>query len=484
MKKIILTVALLIATPVLARTIVNHSDILGVGSSDHHTLYSHPNHSGDVTSSGDGAQTIADDAVTYPKMQNVAADNVLLGNNSGAGGPVDELTGTEATALLDPFTATLKGLAPLSGGGTTNFLRADGTWAAPPGGASPLTTKGDIYTYDTGDQRLGVGTDGQVLTADSAEATGLKWADPTGGGGGSSAPIGSIMAYGSSTPPTGWLIADGTAVSRATYSDLFAVISTNFGEGDGVTTFNLPDLRGKFIRGHDNGAGNDPNAETRVVCNTGGATGDNVGSCQGDEFKAHTHNAVMQNGGNIGSTARLLAAAGDGAPLIRPDVILSAPNTGSETRPTNVYASYIIRATNSGGGGSSHTIQTSNIPSHSFGAGYGTGGTVDISVVVAAGESVMVEVLPKTGSGAAECEINSTIAASTFYWQFTRDAAVIGSGQNEAGSAPSLANSPTVARFLDVNPGAGTYAYNIKWARNTSGPQISANCMLVATVIR
>jgi len=51
------------------------------------------------------------------------------------------------------------------------------------GGASPLTTKGDLYTYSTADARLGVGTNGQVLTADSTEATGLKWATPAAGGG-------------------------------------------------------------------------------------------------------------------------------------------------------------------------------------------------------------------------------------------------------------------------------------------------------------
>jgi hypothetical protein len=52
------------------------------------------------------------------------------------------------------------------------------------GGSSPLTTKGDLYTYSTTDARLAVGTNGQILTADSAEATGLKWATPAAGGGG------------------------------------------------------------------------------------------------------------------------------------------------------------------------------------------------------------------------------------------------------------------------------------------------------------
>ena len=59
------------------------------------------------------------------------------------------------------------------------------TVTIPGGGASPLTTKGDIFTYDTGDQRLPVGTDGQILSANSATSTGLEWIANTGGGGGS-----------------------------------------------------------------------------------------------------------------------------------------------------------------------------------------------------------------------------------------------------------------------------------------------------------
>jgi len=55
-------------------------------------------------------------------------------------------------------------------------------WVTKSGGSSPLTTKGDLYTYSTTDARLGVGTNGQVLTADSAQATGLKWATAGGGG--------------------------------------------------------------------------------------------------------------------------------------------------------------------------------------------------------------------------------------------------------------------------------------------------------------
>jgi hypothetical protein len=101
--------------------------------------------SSDVTGSGTTSiiATIANDAVTYAKMQNVVANNVFLGNNSGAGAIVDELTMTEATAMLNIFTDALQGLVPASGGGTTTFLRADGTFATPAGGFADFDVGGD-----------------------------------------------------------------------------------------------------------------------------------------------------------------------------------------------------------------------------------------------------------------------------------------------------------------------------------------------------
>lgn len=71
-------------------------------------------------------------------------------------------------------------------------------------------------------------------------AGGTLWAD---------CPLGIINAFGGTTAPEGWLLCQGQAISRTEYADLFAVIGTNFGSGDGSTTFNLPDLRGEFLRG-------------------------------------------------------------------------------------------------------------------------------------------------------------------------------------------------------------------------------------------
>jgi hypothetical protein len=75
--------------------------------------------------------------------------------------------------------------------GQTSYLKdtdviqvySGSAWVTKSGGSSPLTTKGDLYTYSTTDARLPVGTNGHTLVADSAEATGLKWAAPAGGGG-------------------------------------------------------------------------------------------------------------------------------------------------------------------------------------------------------------------------------------------------------------------------------------------------------------
>lgn len=64
-------------------------------------------------------------------------------------------------------------------------------------------------------------------------------------------PIGSIIAYAGTNAPSKYMICDGTAISRTTYANLFSIIGTTYGSGDGSTTFNLPNLKGKFISGLD-----------------------------------------------------------------------------------------------------------------------------------------------------------------------------------------------------------------------------------------
>ena len=84
-----------------------------------------------------------------------------------------------------------------------------------------------------------------------------------------SVPIGSIQAYGGATAPSGWLICDGSAISRTDYKELFQAIGISFGEGDGGTTFNIPDLRGRITIG--NGLGTASDAVNRTIGQTGGS---------------------------------------------------------------------------------------------------------------------------------------------------------------------------------------------------------------------
>lgn len=130
------------------------------------------------------------------------------------------------------------------------------------------------------------------------------------------APAGEIAHFARSTAPAGWLKANGAAVSRASYSKLYAAIGTTFGAGDGISTFNVPDLRGEFIRGWDDGRGVD--------------SGRLLGSLQSDDFKSHRH-AMFGGFGDEASTAYVDTTAG-----LNQNTGYTELTGGTETRPRNV----------------------------------------------------------------------------------------------------------------------------------------------------
>ena len=96
-------------------------------------------------------------------------------------------------------------------------------------------------------RRDGAATNGGVLYMKTTGITDSKgWVDlATASGATAMLPPGLVMAFGGTTAPSGWLLCDGSAISRTTYSLLFTAIGTSYGAGDGSTTFNLPDLRGR-----------------------------------------------------------------------------------------------------------------------------------------------------------------------------------------------------------------------------------------------
>lgn len=175
-------------------------------------------------------------------------------------------------------------------------------------------------------------------------------------------PVGSVITHVTGVP-TGYLPCDGSAVSRATYSDLFNILGIMYGNGDGSSTFNIPDMRGYFLRGHDNGAGNDPDAASRTDRGDG-TTGDYVGTKQANENKAHNHTASSNTTGNHHHTLNdiwiLTNAAGTanyqgtgGTHLFSNSYISYAgdhshtitvnSNGGNESRPININVQFCIK---------------------------------------------------------------------------------------------------------------------------------------------
>ena len=107
-------------------------------------------------------------------------------------------------------------------------------------------------------------------------------------------PAGSVLTFAGTSAPTGYLICDGSSVSRTAYSALFSVISTFHGTAS-VTTFNIPDYRGRFLRMLAGTSTVDPDKTTRTAMATGGSTGNSIGSIQGHAFQTHTHTQSPHN---------------------------------------------------------------------------------------------------------------------------------------------------------------------------------------------
>jgi phage-related tail fiber protein len=149
--------------------------------------------------------------------------------------------------------------------------------------------------------------------------------------------VGQVVFVAMTTAPSGYLKANGAAVSRSTFSDLFTAIGTTYGAGDGSTTFNLPDLRGEFLRGWDDGRGVD--------------SGRSFGTAQADAFQNHGHQMQFSSAGpvdqwsvdsNAGTSFGRGANGGGnnyGTMNIRgpkEEGGAGTPRTASETRPRNV----------------------------------------------------------------------------------------------------------------------------------------------------
>ena len=219
---------------------------------------------------------------------------------------------------------------------------------ASPSFTGTVTSAGDIVCNSNGRIKLPVGTTGQrpgspatgdtrynTTIAATETYTGSAWSQLGG------APTGAVFAMAHSTVPSGYLECNGAAVSRSSYANLFAVLGTTYGNGNHSSTFNLPDLRGEFIRGWDNGRGVD--------------SGRDFGSTQSDQNKQHNHGV---NDPGHGHTINYTNSdhqdgesneSGDGGTAGTHNVnsnttgISINNDGGSEVRVRNIAMMYVIR---------------------------------------------------------------------------------------------------------------------------------------------
>jgi hypothetical protein len=152
-------------------------------------------------------------------------------------------------------------------------------------------------------------------------------------------PVGTILPYGGASAPDGWLLCNGADISRTTYADLFAVIGTIYGAGNGSSTFNIPDLRGIFLRGAGT-SGKLSNANGNPFTGT-------LGTYQNDKMQGHVHQTSLYypgkqsggvgwpSGGNGTQTRNITSPITDGSN--------GDPRTGDETNPANLAVNYIIK---------------------------------------------------------------------------------------------------------------------------------------------
>ena len=158
-------------------------------------------------------------------------------------------------------------------------------------------------------------------------------------------PVGSVVAFAGYVPPPGWLICDGALLPIVDYPDLFQTLVFAHGRSDDGTRFRLPDYRGLFLRGVDQGSGHDPDATNRKAPGRGASEGDAVGSLQGDSVAAHSHNlpeGEVKGKKRFGGNSQRSLGGEDTE--ITEDSPATAMVGGGETRPRNSAVYWIIRA--------------------------------------------------------------------------------------------------------------------------------------------
>jgi microcystin-dependent protein len=199
--------------------------------------------------------------------------------------------------------------------------------------APAAVTTTTTFTLPDGD-----GTNGQVISTDGSGQ--LGWSSiviPA------AFASGMVMPFAGTSAPSGWLLTYGQAVSRTTYAELFSAIGTTYGSGDGSTTFNLPDLRGRAVAGQDDMGGSSAN---RLTNQSGGLDGDTLGATGGAETHTLTTSQMPSHSHTLSSNALLKTVDGTSGGNV-------GPSEGSQSGTSN-DSGLISGSTEAAGGGAAH----------------------------------------------------------------------------------------------------------------------------------
>lgn len=172
-----------------------------------------------------------------------------------------------------------------------------------------------------------------------------------------SVPLGGLMPYvGNAAPNSNFVFPFGQAISRTTYATLFALIGGTFGTGDGSTTFNVPDLRGRFIAGIDNMGGSTAgritvaggNFDGTIRGNTGGAENHTLTS---GEMPVHTHAASVTDPGHLHAMSTAIWKDGVSAGVNLSDIVITANAAGNPVTVASATTGISVANSNAGSGG-------------------------------------------------------------------------------------------------------------------------------------
>lgn len=257
---------------------------------------------------------------------NTDIDSIDIAENCSPAGINDSLRAMAAMLKkmevgTDPMTSPVLTTADINGG-----TYDGGAINSTPIGASTAST--GAFTTLSASSTFTLG--GTEVTATAAELNVLS-------GGIAQPPTAAIHMYGGTSAPTGWLLCNGAAVSRSTYADLFAVVGTTYGAGDGSSTFNLPDLRDRFAVG---------SGTTYSAGATGGAATHTLSTA---EMPAHTHSATSVDSGHTHNFA-----VGNNADIDN-DVGTSSGSGSTDTTASGT-ANITTTIASTGGGGAHNNL--------------------------------------------------------------------------------------------------------------------------------